>query len=85
MPNKGGTYTIVVDNDGDVVSATYNGELMINRPEGVIGRHPKEYGDNMRLDLDLPDELSSCICLAQFIKPKGVEDPACRIIWGDLV
>lgn len=83
MPDKGGTYTIVVDENGEIVSGTYNGVMMIDRPDEVIGRHPKDHGNNMGIRLTLPDELSSCICLAQFINPVADQDD--NIKWSKLV
>ena len=84
MPDKGGTYTIVVDKEGEIVSATYNGVMMTDRPDGVIGNHPEDVRENMLLNLTLPAELSSCICLAQFINP-GVAQQDCIIKWGKLI
>ena len=86
MVDKGGTYTIVVDKDGEIVSATYNGVMMTDRPGNVIGRHPEEVGENRTLNLTLPRELSSCICLAQFInKQQEQGDPDCVVKWGKLI
>jgi hypothetical protein len=85
MPDKGGTYTIVVDKNGNIVSATYNGVMMTDRPERVIGPHPKDHdGSGEDVNLTLPSDLSGCICLGQFFNDQE-SDQQCRIIWGKLV
>lgn len=78
MPEKGGTYTIVVDRNGKTVSVTYNGVMMIDKPETVTGSLPVD------VNLRLPPELSGCVCLGQFFNDMD-SDQDCRIIWGDLV
>ena len=82
MSFEGGTYTIVVDKDRNIVSVTLNGKPMVDKDAQIRAVEEQATGPPAPFDPIGIDNSSRCICLGEITPPPP--EGACVWKWGKL-
>ena len=77
MSYKGGTYTIVVDKDRNIVSVTLNGKPMVEKEQDLLSTRPTPTDPPGRFDPAAYNVTPNCICLGEAMP----EDPGATCVW----
>ena len=74
MSYEGGTYTIVVDKDRNIVSVTLNGKPMVEKEQDLLATRPTPTDPPARFDPAAYDVTPPCICLGEYREEIGWPD-----------
>jgi hypothetical protein len=82
MSFEGGTYTIVVDKDRNIVSVTLNGKPLVDKDAQIRAAEQATTDAPAPFNPTEYDASSRCICLGEITPPPP--DAACVWKWGKL-
>ena len=77
MSFEGGTYTIVLDKDRNIVSVTLNGKPMVDKDAQIRAMPGQGPATDPPADFNPTncDDSSRCICLGEITPPPGALSP----------